>query len=214
MNLSNQPPQPGQQLELLPSERSVTAKESLTQSVAALAAQLSLSQENSKADVSAALYAEFVREFQREPPEAILHAFRAHRIASSFFPSIGEIAARVEEWHVARYLQRETNRRNREREEREIARREGRLLEWPDIYRMFQEAAANAPEAHRVEQNAFKFPTTLIEEWSPGELAERKHAAKQQIQQYLAIKAMGEAAELTVRKGVEVTEPIRRERQA
>ena len=73
--------------------------------------ELVLTAQNAKVSVSAELQSEFVREFTNESPELIERVFRAWRRRSKFMPTISEIFDLLEEEAVARYQEREGERR-------------------------------------------------------------------------------------------------------
>ena len=126
---------------------SAANKPSLTVSQQTLGVELHLSTLNSKTEPDSSMVAEFSREFENVLPDHIQWAFREHRRSSSFFPTIAEI------WALINQRKRELvellaeNLRREERAETERARAAGELMDMADIKAKLADIVKRIPDS-------------------------------------------------------------------
>jgi hypothetical protein len=142
--------------------------------------------DNANMTVSEERMAEFMRVFSGEAPEPIIYAFRSWRAQFQFFPAECHIRGLIDRWHREKREAAEAKARRREKEAVEQARKEGKVLEFPDLVKELQSKLDSAPEPEhvkrhrqfrqRVERASLAVGTLLLSEEQIAARRERERA--------------------------------------
>lgn len=161
-----------------------TSTPSLQPQEITLLREMRLTAANAKIVLHQDLNEEFLRALCKYPSEAVESAFRAWRDVSPFFPAISDIRALCEVWCRRKRETDEAQRRAAERQESNVARERGELVDFADIVERLKDVCKMPERVPAQTRTVAMREPPLALQLTKEQVAARRQKEREEIERY------------------------------